>query len=115
MEVGGRHRWGGLWEAPVDYTLSGSHSNQTEGVRRYETFDDWGPANKTTPRDIVPWVNRRDGVLYDAPLLTTACTDQETWWGTLVTADSSYGVSPWIADERERLREGARLYWIRED
>ena len=114
IEVGGRQRWGGLWESPRHYTLSGSHSNQTEGVRRYRTFDDWGPPTRATPRDIVPWVNRH-GAFHGRPLLTTCSELEGWWWGTLVTANTNHGVSPWISSAKDKLRQGARLYWIKED
>ena len=110
--MGGRQRWGGIWEAPSVYTLSGSYSNQSEGVRQVKMFDSWGPLTAETPQNIVPWVNTR-GVLDGKPLLTTTSEIEAMWWGTLVTAHGTYGVSPWMESFQASTQDAARLYWTR--
>ncbi|KAF0291521.1 hypothetical protein FJT64_010377 [Amphibalanus amphitrite] len=114
IEVSGRQRWGGIWKAPRRYTLTGSHSNQTEGVELFRAFDNWEPRVDYTPLNIVPWVNR-GGAFEGGPLLTTCTEDGTQWFGTLVTAvvAESHGVSPWIRGNSE-VNSGARLYWVRE-
>ena len=112
MEVGGRQRWDGVWEAPSSYTLSGSHSNQTEGIRLVHMFDSWGPPTENTPRNMVPWVNQR-GVLHGAPLLSAASELDGEWWGTLIAANGSRGMSPWIYAVQASLQNAVRLYWVR--
>ena len=114
MEVGGRQRWGGVWEAPSSYTLSGSYSNQTEGVHLVHMFDSWGPMYSHTPQNIVPWVNLR-GVLYETPLLSTASELDEKWWGTLIAykPPEEYGMSPWIYAVQASLQNAVRLYWLK--
>ena len=112
IEVGGRQRWGGIWQAPSSYTLSGSYSNQTEGVQLVRMFDSWGPPSSGTPQNMVPWVNRR-AAYGGNPLLSTTSELEGEWWGTLVTANVNFGVSPWIREVHASTKNGVRLYWIR--
>ncbi|KAF0294203.1 hypothetical protein FJT64_008139 [Amphibalanus amphitrite] len=112
IEVGGRQRWGGIWSAPSAYSLASSYSNQSEGVELVKMFDSWGPLSIDTPQHIVPWVNTR-AVLGGYPLLSTTSELEGMWWGTLVTAYTAHGVSPWILSAETELFNGARLYWLR--
>ena len=101
----GRERWGGVWRADRQSTLTGT--NSTQPAERELTFDEW-PTGERMPQDVVPWVNRGAHQKLE-PLLTTSVAGDRYWWGSIVATGTA-----WIA-YTEADHPDMVLYWIREE
>ncbi|XP_066293015.1 uncharacterized protein [Branchiostoma lanceolatum] len=112
LEAGSPGHWGGVWEAPVDYSFTHNMNDQTN-VTLVAKFGDWDYG----PRSIgqrMPWIVE-DPTL--PAVLTTAERPDEEWYGTIVGSDlglpAFQGVNaPWIQNLTEA--PGAIWYWMRE-
>ncbi|CAH1274713.1 ADGRL2 [Branchiostoma lanceolatum] len=112
LEAGSPGHWGGVWEAPVDYSFTHNMNDQTN-VTLVAKFGDWDYG----PRSIgqrMPWIVE-DPTL--PAVLTTAERPDQDWYGTIVGSDLGLPAfqgtnAPWIQNLTEA--PGAIWYWMRE-
>lgn len=105
IEADEKNRWGGIWEAPRDYTFLSTCDKQTT-IKLIKKFDLWDEDNNLAKR--MP----RLGLTSDLLLSSTSIADDTL--GTLVYNNLS--VSPTYLKEKPKpsvvrywMREGARL------
>ncbi|XP_074645823.1 uncharacterized protein LOC141902080 [Tubulanus polymorphus] len=97
-------RWGGIWQAPRDYTFL-SKNNQQIKVRLIRKFDDWNYGDDSI-EERMPWIS--------GARLTTSTNSRNNWWGTITGDAASYHPAPWISGHLMERDPEYIWYWLRE-
>ena len=102
IEADGKNRWGGIWEAPRDYTFLSTCDKQTE-VRLVKKFDSWSENSNLAKR--MPRLATSNDVL-----LSSASTKDDLS-GSLVYNSGAPSASYL---EKEKPKPNVVRFWMRE-
>jgi hypothetical protein len=103
MDAVSFRQWGGVWSAPSTYSFVKTDNTQTN-VTLLTQYNNWSYADGGVERRM-PWLGINSG------LLTTSSSSGSSWWGTLVSVDSSFHPAPWMGSEMPN--PGIIWYWVR--
>ncbi|XP_048582654.1 uncharacterized protein LOC116601185 isoform X2 [Nematostella vectensis] len=105
LEARERGAWGGVWEAPRDYSFTKKDNSQTN-VKLINKLGDW-KNNKDAIQNRMPWLGSAKA------LLTT--NQYSNWYGpgTLITDSGDFDPAPWIYPDG--YNPGVIRYWINDD
>jgi len=105
LEANSRGTWGGIWEAPIDYTFLKTDNTQTN-VNLVKKFSKWQYSDEGVQKRM-PWMARTFG------LLTTATVGDWYPRGTIITDRPEGKPASWIYPGM--FDPGVIWYWINED
>ncbi|XP_078585634.1 von Willebrand factor D and EGF domain-containing protein-like [Branchiostoma floridae x Branchiostoma japonicum] len=112
LEAEAPSRWGGVWQAPIDYSFTHKINDQTN-VSLVTKFDDWDYGSRSIGHRM-PWIVENP----DFPaVLTTAESPGIEWFGTVVGSDLGLSIfqnmaAPWI--QSKAGTPSYIWYWLRE-
>ncbi|XP_066269371.1 uncharacterized protein [Branchiostoma lanceolatum] len=113
IEAGPNRHWGGVWEAPKNYSLVHGNPHQTD-VNILRRYGPWTHGTGSLGHR-VPWVPNSPAS--PALLTTSSLADENIPWGTLVAREprtEDKNITNMIADELSTQDISVR-YWIREE
>lgn len=89
IDAQARGKFGGIWTANQAYSFTHPNNTQTD-VTPSTRFGTWN-YNDMGIESRMPWYSNCSGFI----TTSTDCSGG-AWWGTLITAQSSWGTAPWI-------------------
>lgn len=101
-------RWGGVWEAPITNSFIGtSIVYNATNIEKYDTWtlDTSSVTNNSLSADVMPWIED------SGYKLLTTYDAAGSWWGTMVTTNTSYGRAPYINPQLQTPE--IIWYWVR--
>jgi len=102
IEADGKNRWGGIWEAPRDYTFLSNGDKQTE-VKLIKKFDSWDEKSNLAKR--MPRLASLNG------LFLSSASTKDDLSGSLVY---NSGASSASYLEKEKPKPNVVRFWMRE-
>ena len=109
-----RGQWGGIWTAnDKTYTFNQTANTATD-ITLDTKFDTWVYHNNGI-EERMPWV---DTAATTSGKLTTSALSNNSWWGTIIEASSSFSPAPWIEALAGGINgttdhPGVIWYWMR--
>ncbi|KAJ7386461.1 metalloendopeptidase [Desmophyllum pertusum] len=106
IEADGKNRWGGIWEAPRDYTFLSTSDKQTK-VRLVKKFDSWD--ENSNLGKLMPRLAISNNVLLSSAAIVDDSSGSLVYNSAASSASYMKNEKPNPSVVRYWLREGARL------